>query len=171
MSGQGRLDVNDIYFLPDCQIRNLAQTSPYCPARELLSACHRPIKNTRGGMKGSHCALFGAVPQLLSLTGYQRAFGRSARPFTALLGHSTAWETKLLYCLLMIRTISHYVARGEKEKGLLVVFPVACILSFFFLTYAFVAPVNVIVSGEMDVALGFFFARSAKSYRVNFFPL
>lgn len=29
------------------QIRNLAQTSPYCPARKLMSACHCPIK-TRG---------------------------------------------------------------------------------------------------------------------------
>lgn len=118
-------------------------------------------------MKGSHCALFGVLPQLLSLTGYQRAFGRSARPFIALLSHSTSWETELLYCLLMIRTNSHYMARGEKEKGLLVVFPVSCIL-YFFLTYAFVAPVNVIVSGEIDVALGFF-ARSVKSYRVHFF--
>lgn len=83
-------------------------------------------------MKGSHCTLFGVVPQLLSLTGHQRAFGRSARPFIALLSHSTAWETELLHCLLMIRTNSHYMARGEKEKGLLVEFPVSCILFFFF---------------------------------------
>lgn len=144
----------------DRQIRNLPQTSPYCPARELLSACHRPIKNTRGGMKGSHCTLFGVAPQLLSLTGYQRAFGRSARPFIALLSHSTAWETELLYCLLMIRTNSHYMARGEKEKGLLVEFPVSCILFFFNLCLSITfTGVNVIVSGEIDVALGFFFCQ------------
>lgn len=133
----------------DRQIRNLAQTSPYCPARELLSACHRLIKNTRGGMKGSHCMLFGVVPQLLSLTGYQRAFGRTAQPFHS-LGNRIAvlpFDDKNQFTL-------H--GKGRKRKRTSCGVPSLLHTLFSFLTYTFVAPVNVIVLGEIDVALGFF---------------
>lgn len=62
------------------------------------------------------------------------------------------------------------MAQGKREKGLLVVATVSCIPSFFYLTYVFVAPVNVIVWREIDVALGVF-ARCVKSYRIHLFLL
>ena len=80
-------------------------------------------------------------PQSPQLTEYQRFFGRSALPFRAALRHSTAWDTKLLHCRLMIRTNSNITWHRK-----------TCAFRFSFInsfpTYAFFFPRSITFCGN-----------------------
>lgn len=75
--------------------------------------------------------LFGQPPPL-QLTGNQRVFGVSTHPSTAVLRQSTARETKLLYCLLKIRTKSHQKREGEADCAFLQLLVIISLLYIFF---------------------------------------